>query len=224
MRTEEAPSGAALVMFDGRGDNYLAVAPGANYRITPEHIDAAENRIAQAAMIVMQMEIPVSAILRALALAKRHAAPVLFNYAPVRTRDVPLSSDMGVLVVNEVEAEALSGRPVGTEPEAMAEAETLRAMGPGKVVVTLDKQGSCASTDEGSFHVPTPSVDAVDSTGAGDTFCGALAVALAEGASLLQSMAFATMAAAISVTRIGAQPSIPGRDEIRTKLDGGIGI
>ncbi|HEV7298420.1 MAG TPA: ribokinase [Tepidisphaeraceae bacterium] len=218
LRTSDAPSGAALVMFDSNGENYLAVAPGSNYCIRPAHIDDAREAIAGSDMLVMQMEIPADTTLRALEAAAKVNVPVLFNFAPVRTRDVPLSALMTGLVVNEVEAHELSGMPVRTPEDAQRAARHLLNMGPKFVVVTLGRDGACAASAEGAFRVRSIPVQAVDTTGAGDTFCGALAVALAEGQPLPLAMRFATAAAAVSVTIMGAQPSIPPRNSIESTL------
>ena len=214
VRTDRTPSGAALVMFDRRGDNYLAVAPGANYQMTPRNIEAADELIRRSAMIVMQLEVPVDTTRKALTLAARAGVPVLFNYAPARTRQIAVSSHMSGLVVNEVEAEALSGLPVGNRRQACAAARKLLAKGPRYVIVTLGRRGACVVNQEGGFHVPAFKVEPVDSTAAGDTYCGALAVALLDGGSLRAAAQYAAAAAAISVTRMGAQPSIPTRGEI----------
>ena len=214
LQTGEAPSGAALVMFDPRGDNYLAVAPGANYRLNPPHIEAAAELIAGCGMVVMQMEIPADTTQCALDIARRRGVPVLFNFAPVRTRDVPVQPAMTGLVVNEIEAAELAGRAVGSREEAFAAADALRRLGPRFVIVTLGRDGACVADGAGIFHVPAFPVVPVDSTAAGDTFCGALAVALVEERPLPEAVRFASAAAAISVTRMGAQPSIPTREEI----------
>ena len=214
LRAVDAASGAALVICDTQGDNYLAVAPGANDRMRPEHIDAVAPAIAGAGMVVLQMEIPSDTTQRALDCAAQAGVPVLFNYAPVRSRDVPVSTRMSWLVVNEVEAAALSGLPVSSRDEAHRAAEALRRQGPRGVIVTLGRDGACVVDQTGGFHAPAFPVTPVDSTAAGDTFCGALAVALVEARPLAEAVRFASAAAAIGVTRLGAQSSIPWRREV----------
>lgn len=218
VRTDLAPSGAALVMFDRHGDNYLAVAPGANYQLTPGHVEAAESVIRHAAMLVMQLEIPVDTTRTTLALAEKAGVPVLFNYAPARTCHLPVSSQMTGLVVNEIEASELSGLSVSNRAQALAAARKLKARGPRFVIVTLGRHGACVVGGNEVFHVPAFPVKPVDSTAAGDTYCGALAVALVEGRPLAEASTFAAAAAAISVTRAGAQPSIPTRTHIQRFL------
>jgi ribokinase len=213
------PTGTALVMFDRRGDNYLAVAPGANYALEPAHMDACADLIAQSAMLVMQMEIPVPTIVRALELASGRGVPVLFNFAPMKTRELPVSGQMTGLVVNEVEAAALTGLSVGDAKQAKTAAQALLAQGPEFVILTLGAEGAHVASRALRQQIPAFPVTPVDTTAAGDVFCGALAVALVEGTPLLDAVRFASAASALSVTRVGAQPSIPRRDEIDAFLN-----
>ncbi len=212
----EQATGSALVMFDSHGDNYLTVAPGANYALTPEHIESCTEIIRDSAMIVMQMEIPVETIRRVLEIAERYETQVLFNFAPVRTKELPVTSAMTLLVVNELEAEALTGLTVRDMAQAETAARKLLTYGSFLVIVTLGAQGAVAVGQREVGCVPAYSVTPVDTTAAGDVFCGALAVALATDLStnLHDAVEFATAAASLSVTRMGAQPSIPKRDEI----------
>ena len=215
------PTGAALVLFDTAGRNYLAVAPGANYSLTPEDIALHADTIRAAAYVVMQMEIPVDTTLAALEIARTAQVPVLFNFAPVRTRDVPVTNAMTGLIVNENEAAELTGLPMTNRAEAEAGADALLARGPRFVIVTLGADGAwVAETDGARTHLPAFEVTPVDTTAAGDTFCGALAAALTEGQSLAGACRFAQGAAALSVTKAGAQSSIPYRAEIEAFLLG----
>ncbi len=207
----DAPSGSALVMFDRAGDNYLAVAPGANYALLPGHLRA--ELFAQADVVVLQMEIPDAVNRRALELAKQNKVPVVFNYAPARGA-IALSDALTALIVNETEAAALCGQAVGSLAEAIVAAHWLRGRGPQIVIVTLGAGGAFVLSGEGEAHVPAPQVRALDSTAAGDTFCGAFAVAWAQSGAVSPSVEFAVAASALSVTRAGAQPSIPTRAEV----------
>ena len=207
-------SGHALIMIGGAGMNYLSVAPGANYRLTPEKIDLAMPIISEAAMIVMQYEITEAAIKHVVDIANRLGIPVMFNLAPARAFDPEYISKMDILVLNEVEAGFLADMPVNNEAEAENAARVLVNRGVKKVIITLGAKGAFVMTKDEKVQVPAYKVEAVDTTAAGDTFCGALAVALVEGKSLRESLQFASAAAAISVTRMGAQPSAPTRKEI----------
>lgn len=211
-------SGHALIMIGGAGMNYLSVAPGANYRLTPEKIDEAMPVIRDAAMIVMQYEISEAAIKHVVDIANRLNILVMFNFAPARSFDLSYIPKMDILVLNEVEAAFAAQMSVAKEQDAELAAKKLLDSGVKKVIITLGSQGAFVMTKDEKVQVPAYKVDAVDTTAAGDTFCGALAVALVEGKSLRESLQFASAAAAISVTRMGAQPSAPIRKEIEEFL------
>lgn len=212
---ETLPTGAALIMFDNNGDNYLTVAPGSNYALTPEHIDANADILASSAMVVLQLEIEVATILRTLEVCAEKGVPVLLNFAPARTSEIPIDSKINTLVVNEIEAEMLTGVLVSDVTGAKSAAEALLAKGPSTVIVTLGADGALVTTKDGLREVvPAFKVTPVDTTAAGDCFCGALTVALVEGKTLLEAVRFAGAASALSVTRMGAQPSLPTRTEI----------
>ena len=207
-------SGHALIMIGGEGMNYLSVAPGANYLLTPAKIDEAIPIIDEAAMIVMQYEIPEETIKYVIDLANSKGIPVLWNCAPARAFDFSYIPKINILVLNEVEAGFLAEMPVENESDAEKAAEKLVAKGVEKVIITLGSQGAFVVTKNEKVSVPSYKVEAVDTTAAGDTFCGAFAVALVEGKALKEALQFASAAAAISVTRMGAQPSAPSRVEI----------
>ena len=207
-------SGHALIMIGDAGNNYLSVAPGANYRLTPARVDEARAAFDTAAIIVMQYEIPADTIQHVMALAEEKAIPVLWNFAPARDFDLSYLSKVSILVVNESEAEFLSGEPVQSVEDAERVAPLMVERGVSHVILTLGEKGVyCLGPDEG-FHVPAFSVDTVDTTAAGDVFCGALAVAWVEQRSLREAVRFASAAAALAVTKLGAQPSVPTREEI----------
>jgi ribokinase len=211
-------SGHALIMIGGEGMNYLSVAPGANYKLTPQKIDEALPVLDEAAMIVMQYEIPEETIKYVIDLANRKNIPVLWNCAPARAFDSSYIPKINILVLNEVEAGFLAGVPVENETDAEKAAQKLVDSGVEKVIITLGSKGAFVVTKTEKVSVRAFKVEAVDTTAAGDTFCGTFAVAFAEGKSLKEALQFASAAAAISVTRIGAQPSAPTRMEIEAFL------
>lgn len=215
---KEIASGHALIMIGGQGMNYLSVAPGANYKLTTQKIDEALPVIDEAAMIVMQYEITEETIKYVIDLANRKNIPVLWNCAPARAFDLSYIPKINILVLNEVEAGFLAEMAVENEADAEKAAEKLVAKGVEKVIITLGSKGAFVVTKTEKVSVPAFKVEAVDTTAAGDTFCGAFAVALVEGKSLKEALQFASAAAAISVTRMGAQPSAPSRKEIDTFL------
>ena len=207
-------SGTALIMIGEEGDNYLSVAPGANYRLTPEYIDTVEELIRNADIVLLQYEILPQTLAYAIEKANHHNVKVMWNFAPAREIDRSLLSRVDILVVNEVEAGFLTNKKVETDEEITEAASDLLAMGVKTVILTLGSNGSFLATDEGNSRIPAFKVDAVDTTAAGDTYCGCLATALTEGKSLERSVIFASAGAALSVTKMGAQPSAPTRREI----------
>jgi ribokinase len=211
-------SGTALIMVDGAGENYISVAPGANYRLKRSHIDRVSKLIAEAGMVVMQYEILEDTIgivvEKAAALGRR----IMFNLAPAAPIAEEILARLDIFIVNEVEAEYVCGYPLeGIEKVRRAAAE-LHRRGPKLVNITLGARGCYLFGEHGELEVPAFKVNAVDSTAAGDVYCGALAVALVEDRPLAEAVRFASAASAISVTRMGAQPSIPTHVEIENFL------
>jgi ribokinase len=211
---KDTATGSALIMLDKEGNNYLSVAPGANYRLTPAHIEKSLDAFLEAEMIVMQMELSPLVTYHVFELAKKHGKKVLFNLAPAMPFNKDVLKQVFAFVVNEVEASMVTELKVETDDEIRKAALALLALGPQVVVITLGSQGSFIATPEYSQYVPAYKVKAVDTTAAGDVYCGSLAVALVEGKTLAEAVRFAGAAAAISVTRLGAQPSAPRREEI----------
>ena len=211
-------SGVALIMIGPNGENYLGVAPGANYRLLPGHVECAWERIARSAMILLQAEIPMETVAYAIERAAAAGIEILFNVAPARKLEGIDLKKVAYLLVNETEASFLSGLPVENEAQAWQAMAALQRLGPGTVILTMGAQGCLVSGQGLKQRIPAYKVEAVDTTAAGDVFCGALAAALVEGALLPQGIRFASAASAIAVTRLGAQPSIPTRHEIDTFL------
>jgi ribokinase len=208
-------SGSALVMIGEGGHNYLSVAPGANARLTPDRVDALRDLIAGASYVLMQYEIPRETIERTLDITAETGVPVVWNYAPANPFDVTYLDKVEIVIVNEPEASALTGLEVTDIESAGAAAVKLQELGAGTAIVTLGETGSVIATrEDGVTHVPAFPVEAVDTTAAGDTYCGCLVVALAEGKNLAQAVRFAGAAAALCVQKLGAQPSTPWREDI----------
>ena len=210
-------TGVALIMVDSTGDNSISVASGANFALTPEDVDRAADAIKDAKMVVFQLESPLDAIRRAAELATASGVPVLLDPAPAPSEPLPQEILECVTVVkpNETEAARLTGIEVVDEATARQAAEKLLELGVQIAIVTLGSAGSYVATKDGvRKSVPAMRVDAVDATAAGDAYSGALAVALAEGKPLDDALAFASKAAALSVQKLGAQPSLPTREEI----------
>ncbi|MGU3782191.1 ribokinase [Burkholderia metallica] len=209
-----AATGVATITVDEGGANSIVVVPGANARLDADRIDAARETIAGAAMLVCQLEVPVTTVARAIACASAHHTPVLLNPAPAQPLFDALLARVDYLVVNETEAESLTGIAVGDDASAVRAADALRAKGVGNVLVTLGARGVCWRGGAGNGRLRAMPVVAVDTTAAGDTFVGGFAAARAGGASMNDAIDFGQRAAAISVTRYGAQTSIPTRDEV----------
>jgi ribokinase len=211
---EGVASGTALIMVDEAGENCISVAPGANYRLSAGHVDRARPAIEEAAVVIAQCEIPPETIDHVIDMAAGLGNMMLLNLAPARSLSDASLAKLGGLAVNETEAEFLTGQPVKTDAEVEAAGKALLGMGPKMVILTLGPRGAWVAVEGYQGLVPGFAVDPVDSTAAGDVHCGALAVALVEGQSLLEAVGFANAAAALSVTKLGAQPSAPARTDI----------
>jgi len=211
-------SGTALIMVADEGHNCIAVAPGANYRLTPERVGRARDAIARSSCVVTQCEILPETLDHVVDLAAGLGKPVILNLAPARAVSDATLARLACLAVTESEAEFLTGRPVTSDADVEAAAAALRARGPKTVVLTLGSRGAYVDSADVRALVPAFAVEAVDTTAAGDVHCGALAVALVDGRPLKEAVRFANAAAALSVTRLGAQPSAPRRAEIDALL------
>lgn len=210
-RGESQPTGMAFIMVDGSGQNRIVVTPGANDVLDGRDAEAAEEAIAAADVLIAQFEAPLAVVERALALARRHGVRTILNPAPARPAPDGLLALVDVITPNESESAALSGVQVGGAGRETA-ARALRMRGVGAVVLTLGADGAYILDDDGGRHVSCVRVPVVDTTGAGDAFTGALAVALARGDDLDAAVRFATKAGAFCVTRPGVVPGL-GREE-----------
>lgn len=214
LRDAGEPSGVALIFVDDKGENSIGVASGANGKLSPADVQAAEEAIAEADVLIMQLETPLDAIGEAAALGVKAGVKVILNPAPAQPLDNDLLSKVSILTPNENEAELLTGIAVESDADARKAARALAERGIAIVLITLGPRGVFVHGDGLDELVPGFEVESVDSTAAGDVFNGALAVALAEGKPLKEAVIFANAAGALSVTRLGAQPSVPNREEI----------
>ncbi len=217
-KDKEEPSGIALVFVGEDGQNSIAVAAGANAKLSRKDVEKSEGAIAAADILLMQLEIPLDTVLAAAQIADANGIRVILNPAPAQKLSPKLLKYISILTPNEFEAEVLTGIRISDNRSAGAAADSLLAQGVETVLITLGPRGAFLATKGIRDLVPGFSVRAVDSTGAGDVFCGALAVALSENKPMWDAVTFANAAAAISVTRLGAQPSIPRRREIEKFL------
>ena len=217
-KDDSAPSGVALIVVDDKGENSIAVASGANGNLSVSDVEAAAEVIKQASIVLMQLETPVETIEAAAALAAESGVKVILNPAPAQPLSDKLLKKISILTPNETEAEMLTGVAVQNETEAAKAAQALMDKGVTSVIITLGAAGAYVCSHEFRGTVPGFKVDPVDTTAAGDTFNGTLAVALAGGRPLAEAVTFANAAAAISVTTLGAQPSAPNKETIEQFL------
>jgi len=217
-RDRARPSGVALIFVADHGENSIAVASGANAALSARDIRVARSSFRGARVMLVQLETPLDTVRAALDEAHRAGVRVILNPAPAQALPVEVLKKIAVLTPNETEAELLTGIPVNDMRSATMAARKLRRRGVETVIITLGKRGALLATDEGEVLVKGFPVKPIDTTAAGDVFNGALAVALAEDRTLLEAVRFANAAAAISVTRRGAQPSAPRRAEVNQLL------
>ncbi|HBI10776.1 MAG TPA: ribokinase [Franconibacter pulveris] len=211
---EGESTGVALIFVNGEGENVIAIHAGANAALTPALVEAQHERIAQASALLMQLESPVESVLAAARIAQQNQTRVILNPAPARKLSDELLALVDIITPNETEAEKLTGIAVKNDDDAAKAAAALHAKGIGTVIITLGSRGVWASVNGEGQRVPGFKVKAIDTIAAGDTFNGALLTALLEEKPLAEAIRFAHAAAAIAVTRPGAQPSVPWRKEI----------
>jgi len=212
--TPEAPSGVALITVDEAGNNAIVVAPGANARLSPDDVRRAQGEIRSAGAVVTQLEIPLATVECVAELAHDARVPFILNPAPAQTLPPALLARVTVLTPNETEAQILTGVAVVDPESASAAADRLLEAGVKSVIVTMGAKGSLLAEGNVREHIAAERVKAVDTTAAGDAFTGALAVGVGRGQSLRDSALFANQAAALCVTKMGAQPSMPTTEEV----------
>ncbi|MFQ5858990.1 MAG: ribokinase [Anaerolineae bacterium] len=202
----QAPTGVAVIAVDEAGENRIILAAGANGRVSPADVNAATSAIAQADVLVLQLEVPLPAVMRAIEVARENRVAVILNPAPAQPLPTELLASIDYLIPNESEA-ALLADSDASRPEQAAQA--LRSAGVRSVIVTLGEQGALLVDSTRNRSVSGFAVSVVDTTAAGDAFVGAFAVALAEGQSAMAAVRWANAAGALATTVLGAQPSLP---------------
>jgi len=210
----ENPSGVALITVDKKGENSIVVAPGSNGTLSSADFDKALAELDDSEFVLMQLEIPIPTVEHIARMAAKKQKKVVLNPAPAAVLTDELLQNLYIITPNETEAELLTGIKVTDEQSALKAALVLNEKGVELVIITMGSAGAFLLSNGKSEIISAPKVEAVDTTAAGDTFNGALVVALSEGKTIQDSIAFANKAAAISVTRIGAQSSVPFRKEI----------
>lgn len=216
----ESDSGVAVITVTEDGQNSIIVVPGANAKLSTKHIDAAKEIIKQTSLLVVQLEIPLKSVYRAIEISKQYQIPVILNPAPVP--NVKLKSDdfyehLFLITPNEHEAFQLTGIEVYDKKSASLAADCFLEMGVKNVIITMGEKGAFFKNYEEAFLTKAHLVEVVDTTGAGDIFNGAIAVAITESMSWKEAIAFANTASSIGIGQKGAQASIPNREDIEEK-------
>lgn len=206
----EKPSGTALIMVDDSGENCISVAPGANGDISVEDIRSIADLIRSASYLILQLEIPVAAVVEAAHIAHEAGVCVILNPAPATKLPESIFADIDILTPNQTETAILTG--ISDDPDKAV--ARLAELGVGRIVMTRGSKGSAVYENGKCTLVDACKVNAIDATAAGDTFCGALCVGLSEGLDLVEAARFATRASALTVQKMGAQESIPYRKDL----------
>jgi ribokinase len=214
-RTPERNTGVGFIILNAAGENQIVLDMGANHLLAPDDVEHAEDLIARSDAVLSVLEIDPATAARAMTLARRHHVITVLNPAPAQWLDDDLLAAVDVLTPNESELRILSGLAPDDPTGTLELAHRLQQRGARQLVVTRGRQGALVVTADGATHeVPGVPVGVVDTTGAGDAFTGALAVALAEKQPLLEAVRFATVAGALACTRLGVIPALPSRAEV----------
>jgi ribokinase len=214
----DAPTGAALILVTPDGENRIIVASGANDLLRPADVDAAASLLSGADMVLLQFEVPLETIYHTIRLAKTHNVRCMVNPAPALAADLSMLALAEYLILNETEAEVITGKHVQTEADIEACVTSLLNSGIRRVILTLGGRGAILASHSGRVHVPAFPVSTVDTTGAGDAFIGSLAVFLTEGMPDEEAVTRANLYAALSTTRTGTQKSFVKRGDFEAEL------
>lgn len=217
-RDSDVPTGIAMIVVEQGGQNSIVVSPGANGRVSPPDVSRAETVIRSASLILLQLEIPLPAVINAAQFAENHGVKVVLNPAPAQQLPAELLSLTDILIPNETEAAMLSGCDVGTDNGIRQAAARLCQSGVKTIIMTRGSRGASLITENETVHFPAFPIEPVDTTAAGDAFVGSFAVALAEGSSVSEAVRYGNAAGALSSTKSGAQPSMPGREDLDKML------
>ena len=218
LQDPKAATGVALITVDDTGENSIVVASGANMRLSPTDVEAAEATIAAASVLLLQLESPLDTVTRAAEVARAHGVKAILNPAPAQPLPATLLSLVEVLIPNEGETSLLTGMPVENQDQAEAAATALRELGVGTVILTLGARGALLASQTETKLFPAFKVTPVDTTAAGDAFVAGFGVALAEGKSFAEATRWGCAAGALATTQLGAQPSLPNREELERLL------
>jgi ribokinase len=208
-------SGMAFITVDREGENTIVIFPGANMKLGPSDLDAAMDQIRVSGAVVAQLEIPLQTVERVAAVSREHNVPFILNPAPAPARDISgILGNVDIICPNKTEAEALTGASIANIEDAKRAAHLLMESGAGSVVLTLGSSGALLVTGDTEHHIPSPTVHVRDTTGAGDAFVGSLAYFIASGRTISDAVRYASVAAALSVTKDGTQAGLPGLIEV----------
>ena len=220
VRYAEAPSGVALIFVGEEGENSIAVAPGANEHLSQEHLESAKKAIIESDVMLLELEVPLTTVSRAISMACQAGVRVILNPAPARPLSDELLAQVDIITPNESEASLLTGVDVTDLTSAKEAARALLRTGVGTVVITMGQRGALLTRDDDMVLVPGFAVEAVDTTAAGDAFNGGLAWAWGRGMELDTAVRLVNAVGALAVTKMGAQPSLPTLKEVKAFLAG----
>ncbi len=210
----ENGTGVGMPLIDASGDNSIVIIPQANMALTIDNINRAYDPIAEADVLLLQLEVPIDVSVRSAEIAKENNTLVIFNPAPAREIPDSLLSLVDIITPNESETEILSEMPTDTNEQAIEAAHRLISKGVKTVILTLGNRGSLLLNEHDEILIPAFSVNVIDTTAAGDAFCGSLAASLSQGKNIEESVKIANAAGALAVTQLGAEPSLPNKEAL----------
>ena len=210
---KEAPTGIAMIVVKD-GNNFIIVNSGANFMLVPQSINLVEALIKESSILVMQLEVPLESVQQAINIAKKYGVKVLLNPAPAKELSDEMLSSIDIFTPNEFECEYITGLPVKSIDDAKRAVIALKEKGIKQTIITMGGKGVVYNSEEEIIHKSVPKVKVVDTTAAGDSFSGAIAVAISEGKTIDQAVDFANIVGTLTVTKRGAQTSLPFREDV----------